>query len=62
MTLRSLLESAMVVALGGMAGSVLWRLGRGRIVVPRCPDCGGARSRAYPRCRHCPAGGPPRPT
>jgi predicted amidophosphoribosyltransferase len=50
---RDLLEVAIVVAVGGMLWSVLSRLRRGQLPVPRCPDCGGPASRAYPQCRHC---------
>ena len=51
--LRDLFELLVVVALGGMLWSVLARLRRGELTVPRCPDCGEPASRAYPRCRHC---------
>jgi hypothetical protein len=50
---RDVLEVAIVVAIGGMLWSVLTRLRRGQLHVPRCPHCGGPASRAYPECRHC---------
>ncbi len=50
---RDGLEVAIIVAIGGMLWSVLSRLRRGRLTVPRCPDCGEPASRAYPQCRHC---------
>jgi hypothetical protein len=50
---RDLLEVAIIVAIGGMLWSVVSRLRRGQLAVPRCPDCGGPASRAYPQCRHC---------
>jgi len=43
----------LLVALGAMVASVLGRLARRRLPVPRCPACGGPASAAYPRCRHC---------
>jgi hypothetical protein len=51
--IRDGLEVAIVVAIGGMLWSVLNRLRRGELTVPRCPDCGGPASRAYPQFRHC---------
>lgn len=54
---RTALELAVVVAVGGMLWSVVGRLRAGRIEVFRCAACGRPTSRAYPRCRHC--GSPP---
>ncbi|MEO7442853.1 MAG: hypothetical protein ABIW46_04895 [Acidimicrobiales bacterium] len=53
MTLRTVLELGMVVALGGMVASVLRRVATGRLAAERCPSCGEPASRAYPRCRRC---------
>ncbi len=50
---RDAFELLIVIALGGMVWSVITRLRRGQLPVPRCPECGGPASRAYPQCRHC---------
>ena len=51
--IRDAFELLIVVAIGGMVWSVLTRLRRGQLRVPRCTECGGPASRAYPKCRHC---------
>ena len=50
---RDAFELLIVIAIGGMVWSVLTRLRKGQLRVPRCPECGGPASRAYPQCRHC---------
>jgi hypothetical protein len=49
----TLLEVAMVVAVGGMLWAAVGRLRRGEIRVYRCVACGRPTSRAHPGCRHC---------
>ncbi|HVF13183.1 MAG TPA: zinc ribbon domain-containing protein [Acidimicrobiales bacterium] len=49
------LDVLLVVAVGGMLWSAVARIRQGRVVVPRCPSCGRAVSRANPRCPHCDA-------
>lgn len=50
---RTVLELAIVVAVGGMLWSVLRRLAAGQLRAHRCVNCHRPTSRAYPRCRHC---------
>jgi hypothetical protein len=52
-SLLTLLEVAMVVAVGGMLWAAVDRLRRGEVRVYRCVACRRPVSRAYPRCKHC---------
>ena len=49
----TIIETVIVVALGGMVAAVFARLRRGQIRVYRCAACDRPTSRGYPRCRHC---------
>ena len=53
LSVLTIIETVIVVALGGMVAAVLARLRRGQIRVYRCAACGRPTSRGYPRCRHC---------
>ena len=53
LSVLTIIETVMVVALGGMVVAVFTRLRRGQIRVYRCVACGRPTSRGYPRCRHC---------
>ncbi|HEX2024567.1 MAG TPA: hypothetical protein VHF00_07655 [Acidimicrobiales bacterium] len=50
---RDVAEVLMVVAVGGMLWSAVGRVRRREIRPVRCPACGRAVSRAYPRCPGC---------
>ncbi|HEV3400316.1 MAG TPA: hypothetical protein VG078_00710 [Acidimicrobiales bacterium] len=50
---RDAAEVLMVVAVGGMLWSAVGRVRRREIRPVRCPACGRAVSRAYPRCPGC---------
>jgi hypothetical protein len=52
---QTALDVLLVVALGGMLWSAVVRIRRGAVVVPRCPACERAVTRANPRCPHCDA-------
>ena len=52
-SLRTLLEVAIVVAVGGMLAAAVGRLRRGEVRVYRCVACRRPTSRGYPRCKHC---------
>ena len=52
---QTALDVLLVVALGGMLWSAVVRIRRGAVVVPRCPSCERAVTRANPRCPHCDA-------
>ena len=53
LSVQTIIEILIVVAVGGMVGAVFARLHRGEIRVYRCVACGRPTSRGYPRCRHC---------
>lgn len=50
---RTTLEAAVVVALGGMLWAAVRRLAAGAVPVPRCPACGRPVSRVYAQCPSC---------
>ncbi len=49
----TIIETLIVVAVGGILAAAVTRLRRGEIRVYRCVACGRPTSRGYPRCRHC---------
>ena len=59
---RDGLEVLMVVGVAGMLWQAIGRLRRGEIQVYRCVACDRPTSRAYPRCKHCGAPQPERPS
>ncbi|MBV8981050.1 MAG: hypothetical protein JO086_09145 [Acidimicrobiia bacterium] len=55
---RDALEVLLVIAVGGILWSAVWRVRRGEVAVARCAACGRTSSRAYEACPHCGAAMP----
>ena len=53
LSVLTIIEALIVVAVGGILAAAVARLRRGQIRVYRCAACGRPTSRGYPRCRHC---------